>query len=127
MAFRIFADASFSTVAVDTFDLRGIGNKEERLSIELRRKENWPALVFVSAPDRANKLATQLALGGNFLGSSQFSDWIDENFGAGWELSKTVAAGIGVHHGRMPRAVASHFVRVLMRGNCQYYCARPLS
>src|SRR5262249_5342424 len=34
------------------------------------------------------------------------------NYGGKWELSEAVAAGIGVHHGRIPRALASRFVRM---------------
>jgi len=42
-----FLHTRFSTVAVDTFDLTGIKNKEERLVGELKRQDNWPALVFI--------------------------------------------------------------------------------
>jgi hypothetical protein len=57
-----FLHTRFATVAVDTFDLRGIKNKQERLIKELKREDNWPALVFISSPDRANKLARQSAM-----------------------------------------------------------------
>ena len=107
-----FLRTKFSTVAVDTYDLRGIADKEQRLSDEIQREANWPTLVFVSAPDRANKLAAELASAKSLRSVSKFSDWIDENFGIGWELSKIIAAGIGIHHGRIPRAVASHLVRL---------------
>jgi len=42
-----FLHTRFSTVAVDPFDLTGIKNKEERLVGELKRQDNWPALVFI--------------------------------------------------------------------------------
>jgi hypothetical protein len=102
----------FSTVAVDTYDLRGIKNKEKRLDEELRDHQNWPALVFISSPDRANSLAGRLAEGGHFASVPDFPAWIDENFGENWELSRVVAAGVAVHHGRIPRALAAHFVRM---------------
>lgn len=47
---------------------------------------------------------------------SAFADWIDANFGPDWELSNVVRRGIAVHHGRIPRAVASHFVRMFNTG-----------
>lgn len=34
------------------------------------------------------------------------------NYGAGWSVIDSVAAGIGVHHGRVPRALASRFIRL---------------
>jgi hypothetical protein len=117
-----FLRTRFSTVAVDTFDLRGVTDKQERLEQELARPDNWPALVFVSAPDRANRLATELASSSKLnrssrsRGASDFSEWIDANFGKGWDLSANVLAGIGIHHGRIPRALASHFIRFFNSG-----------
>ncbi|MBI1200866.1 MAG: DEAD/DEAH box helicase [Rhodopseudomonas sp.] len=111
-----FLHTRFATVAVDTYDLRSVGDKENRLTEELNRRENWPALVFISSPDRANQLAERLAESENFTSVDDFPEWIDENFGKGWNLSKIVAAGIGVHHGRIPRAMASHFVRLFNSG-----------
>lgn len=102
-----FLHTRFSTVAVDTFDLTRIKNKEVRLVEELKRDSNWPALVFISSPDRANSLATTLTDDRTFSKVNDMSEWIDENFGEGWELSDAVAAGVAVHHGRIPRSLAS--------------------
>lgn len=112
-----FLHTRFSTVAVDTFDLTRIRNKEERLAQELKSKGNWPALVFMSSPDRANSLASSLTEDIAFAEVTDMSDWIDENFGEGWELSDSVAAGVAVHHGRIPRSLASQFVRMFNSGD----------
>lgn len=111
-----FLHTRFSTVAVDTFDLTRIKNKEERLTQELKSKGNWPALVFISSPDRANSLATKLTEDVTFSEVGEMSDWIDENFGEGWELGASVASGVAVHHGRIPRSLASQFVRMFNSG-----------
>lgn len=111
-----FLHTRFSTVAVDTFDLTRIKNKEERLTQELKSKSNWPALVFISSPDRANSLASTLTEANTFAEVSDMPDWIDENFGEGWELSTAVQAGVAVHHGRIPRSLASQFVRMFNSG-----------
>jgi hypothetical protein len=111
-----FLHTRFSTVAVDTFDLRGIEDKEARLAEELGHETNWPALVFISSPDRANQLAARLADGNKFATVHDFPEWIDENFGEGWDLRTIVASGIAVHHGRIPRSMASHFVRLFNSG-----------
>jgi late competence protein required for DNA uptake (superfamily II DNA/RNA helicase) len=111
-----FLHTRFSTVAVDTFDLTKIVNKEDRLVQELTTERNWPALVFISAPDRANQLATTLIDKASFAKVPDMSAWIDENFGEGWELSRAVGSGVAVHHGRIPRSLASHFVRMFNKG-----------
>lgn len=111
-----FLHTRFSTVAVDTFDLTRIRNKEERLTQELKNKGNWPALVFISSPDRANALANTLTEENTFAEVNEMSAWIDENFGEGWELSEAVESGVAVHHGRIPRSLASQFVRMFNSG-----------
>jgi hypothetical protein len=111
-----FLHTRFSTVAVNTFDLTRIKNKEDRLKRELESAENWPALVFISAPDRANQLATTLTRNTSFAKVNDMSEWIDENFGEGWELRDAVASGVAVHHGRIPRSLASRFVRMFNDG-----------
>lgn len=108
-----FLRTRFSTVAVDTFDLTQVEDKAQRLFEEIGEDANWPALVFVSSPDRANRLAAdaaeQLAVSDQ---SDDFASWLSENVGANWSLVKTVRFGFGVHHGRIPRAIASHMVRL---------------
>lgn len=113
-----FLRTRFSTVAVDTFDLRNVPNKQETLFDEIANDENWPALVFVSSPDKANKLSAQaaedLAVSDT---TNDFANWLEENVGPKWALAKSVRFGFGVHHGRIPRAIASHMVRLFNRGD----------
>lgn len=106
-----FLKTRFSTVAVDTADLSKIENKQERLLDEAIKPQNWPALVFVSSPDKANILAASMLEREIHIGTGEeLAAWMNENYGVGWTLSNAVAAGIGVHHGRIPRALASRFV-----------------
>jgi len=106
-----FLKTRFSTVAVDTIDLKSVANKSERLNEEIVNSSNWPALVFVSSPDKANKLASDLVTRKVKVGNgAALSRWMVENYGGKWELSDAVAAGVGIHHGRIPRALASRFI-----------------
>lgn len=108
-----FLRTRFSTVAVDTYDLGNVQDKEARLLDEVGNDEHWPALVFVSSPDKANKLASKAAEAMAVSDTSAaFSDWLSENVGPGWALVETVRFGFGVHHGRLPRAIASQMVRM---------------
>jgi hypothetical protein len=108
-----FLKTRFSTVAVDTYDLKNVPDRDARLAEEIYRQENWPALVFVSSPDKANELARRLFQGHGTVGNgAELAQWIDANYGGRWELSKAVAAGMAVHHGRIPRALASRFVKL---------------
>lgn len=108
-----FLKTRFSTVAVDTFDMSRVRDKKASLLDEVAEDSRWPALVFVSSPDKANSLASEaakeMAVSDD---SSEFADWLELNVGQKWSLSRTVRNGFGVHHGRLPRAIASQMVRM---------------
>lgn len=108
-----FLKTRFSTVAVDTLDLKDIADKRGRLIDEIGEDKNWPALVFVSSPGKANKLAIELSekMAVSEL-SGDFSAWLKENIGRKNFLSEAIEYGFGVHHGRIPRAIAAHMVRL---------------
>lgn len=113
-----FLKTRFSTVAVDTYDLGDVEDKQGRLFEEIGEERHWPALVFVSAPDKANRLASQAAEQMAISDSSAaFADWLAQNVGPGWPLVQTVRFGFGVHHGRLPRAIASQMVRMFNRAD----------
>jgi hypothetical protein len=108
-----FLRTRFSTVAVDTFDLSGIDDKQLRLVREIKDEENWPTLVFVSAPDKANELVMQIADGGEISSHGKaFAAWLANNIGPRAPLVNATASGFAIHHGRVPRAIASHMVRL---------------
>lgn len=112
-----FLRTRFSTVAVDTYDFRGVADKEEKLYEEIEIDSNWPALVFVSSPDKANKLASEAAKRMAISDESEmFANWLIQNVGKQWSIAGAVKYGFGVHHGRVPRAIASHMVRLFNEG-----------
>lgn len=112
-----FLRTRFSTVAVETLDLQGVPDKRERLIEEIGEDRNWPALVFISSPGRANKLAIELsdkiAVAED---TSDFAVWLKNNIGQNNFLSLAVYHGFGVHHGRIPRAIAAQMVRLFNQG-----------
>jgi hypothetical protein len=85
----------------------------------LRDPHNQPALVFVKSPQSATVLASGLVDAGIDLStqwSRDLADWVSENYTDGWGLVEALRKGIGFHHGRMPRALASALVRGFNRG-----------
>lgn len=108
-----FLKTRFSTVAVETLDLQDVEDKRERLIEEIGEDRNWPALVFISSPGKANKLAIELSEKMAVAeDTSDFADWLKLNIGPNNFLSEAVEYGFGVHHGRIPRAIASQMVRL---------------
>jgi hypothetical protein len=112
-----FLRARYSTVAVDMYDLRKSPDKEASLAREAYAVDNWPVLIFASSPDRANSLAKTLKRDQVTEKGEALADWLRHNFGTQWELPDFLRSGIGTHHGRVPRTVSSHLVRLFNRGD----------
>jgi hypothetical protein len=108
-----FLATRFSTVAVNTFDLNNVPDKSVRLLEEVFKESNWPLLTFVSSPDRAQAVASQIAGLEKRIGRGEaLAEWIAQNFGARWRLVEAVRYGVGVHHARVPRSLAARFVKL---------------
>lgn len=73
-----------------------------------------PTMIFCRSPNRAAKVSAALA---EHLDASEGScatdavEWLGREYHEDWHVTKALASGIGVHHGRVPRAVAQYIVR----------------
>jgi len=73
---------------------------------------NDQTIIFCKSPKSANDVAKYLINQLSEIDSKlikEFSDWIGKNYHEEWTLIKSLLHGIGIHHGRIPRAIA-HFI-----------------
>jgi PAS domain-containing protein len=109
-----FMKTSYRTVAVDSIDVQAAQDNVAELARHLGSGGNRPALVFVKSPKSAGELAVSLTNERLELAthwSAQLSAWVAENYAPDWSLVSALNRGIGYHHGRLPRALASALVR----------------
>jgi hypothetical protein len=114
-----FIKTSYRTVSYDPVDVQASQDDVRKLAGLLSDAQNIPALVFVKSPKSADDLAAALVKAGIDFGtdwSRHFADWAAENYTSNWGLIDALAKGVGYHHGRLPRAVASALVRAFNRG-----------
>lgn len=93
-------------------------NKEVKLS-KLCEQISGQTLIYCQSPASANKVAELLF---NHLELEQiennedFVNWIKQNYHPDWNYPKYLEYGIGVHHGKIPRALAQKSVEMFNRG-----------
>jgi hypothetical protein len=115
-----FIPSDDSTVAVDV-SVVDRTDDERRDLLELCARLSEPTLIFVKSPARANQVAGWLAaasLGGG--SASDAAEWLSDNYHPAWILPISMRAGIGVHHGQVPRAIAHHVVSEFNDGNLRF-------
>ncbi|MFF3402160.1 DEAD/DEAH box helicase [Streptomyces sp. NPDC002659] len=119
-----FIATNFATVASDVTLLPTPerGTEFEALS-ELCETLDGPTLVYCSSPNRARAAAKYLlesGVGEPVTALRPATKWLGENFHPDWLLCKTLAQGIGIHHGKMPRAVAQYQVGAFNDGALKF-------
>ncbi len=71
-------------------------------------------IIFTSSPQRAAKVAKALAeleIGQIDPSRQGAVEWIGRNYHEDWHFVKALKVGVGVHHGRIPRALGQYVVR----------------
>jgi hypothetical protein len=117
-----FISTGYSTVATD---IERVRSSKEDLPDELAnacRAVGPGTLIFCSAPGRTRVVADWLLQrhvgGGQNLEAA--ADWIGDTYHPDWIVSKALRRGIGIHHGRLPRALGHHLVRLFDEGRLPY-------
>jgi rhodanese-related sulfurtransferase len=103
----------YRTVVAEIHDYRGKGNDLDRL-VALCQSLHDPTIIFCRSPARCAEVANKLIEAGINRGtgaSVEASEWVADNFHPDWHVAKAIRAGIGVHHSRIPRALAQYVVR----------------
>jgi len=137
----VWFPTNFATVAVDetTIELKSKkanekkAEKKERL-FEYLASSKVQTLIYCSSPNKATQLAIDFVASGFYRNSVQDEfdnnsviEWITENVHRGWSLSTALRAGVGFHHGALPRHLGSSIVDAFNDGNISYlFCTSTL-
>lgn len=117
-----FYPTRFSTVAVDTLRVPGKGKDVQRL-LDVLADLDEPTLIYCNSPARVNKIAEAMLEAEIINPSGELNDaaeWIGKEYHPDWILPKGLPSGIGIHHGRLPRALAQFVVKSFNDGRIQF-------
>ena len=115
-----FIKTDFKTVVSERHQLT-IHSEDERLEklLEILNHTHHPTLVFCKSPASANDLAEKLIkqdIYGVFAQNAGIAEWIRNNYHPKWILAKAIERGIGIHHGKNPRALSQQCVKMFNEG-----------
>ena len=97
------------------------GRDEFQTLTALCRSLSDPTIIFTRSPDRAAKAAMALSESGLGTGILEnAAEWIASHYHEDWHFTKAVRHGIGVHHGRIPRALGQFMVRAFNSDQIRY-------
>ena len=94
----------------------------ERL-IDMSSSLEDPTLIFCQSPASANKVAKAFFNSNKFERTDEnkdLADWLRSNYHSQWILPDCLEYGIGIHHGKIPRAIAQKCIKLFNEGKIRY-------
>ncbi|GAA5506702.1 DEAD/DEAH box helicase [Novipirellula caenicola] len=119
---KVVHHPNYHTVATQIHRMQ-FGEDENASLVELCRQLDSKTIIFCSSPNRASRVARALVeagLGNTSDETKEAAKWIGENFHPEWHFPIALANGIGIHHGRVPRALAQYVVRKFNEGELDF-------
>ena len=80
-------------------------------------------LIYCNSPASVRRTTKALIDGGISVAQPaivQAVDWIEKEYSSEWLFAKALRAGIGIHHGKLPRSLAQHVVRAFNDGSLKF-------
>lgn len=111
-----FIKTDYKTVVTERHFIR-VKDENEKLDKLLNILKNFrgPSLIYCKSPKSANNLVEQILQIAPELvsgGDREFSEWLKANYHPDWIFAKAIAHGLGLHHGKIPRALAQYVVKL---------------
>jgi hypothetical protein len=101
----------YRTVVSEIHDVSPGDNPLETLNLLCKSLKD-PTIIFCSSPASAARVAESLTstLNPGDHVAIDAANWIANNYHPEWHFVKALRKGIGIHHGRIPRALAHYVV-----------------
>jgi hypothetical protein len=113
-----FIATDYATVVTEVHRVSDSGGDDK--AVELCGEIDGPTLVYCASPARVRTFGTQLLAASTPRPPSpelrEAAEWVRDNFHPDWSFATLLEAGIGLHHGKLPRSIAQLMVRLFNRG-----------
>jgi hypothetical protein len=101
-------------------ELHRVGPSRDEIEkvIEILSQIDGPSIVYCRSPRRAATVAKRLAIARERSATvevSQAANWMASEYHPEWHLVQALRAGVGVHHGRIPKSLSQYVVSAFER------------
>jgi hypothetical protein len=91
--------------------------------VRICNEQDAASLIYCGSPDSARDVAKELAKSREESADQsllQAAAWIDAHYHSEWSFAQCLRKGIGLHHGRIPRALLQMAVRLFDEGKLKF-------
>lgn len=118
-----FIKTDYKTVVSEFHQVENNAHNKEAKLLGLCGEVIGQTLIYCQSPASANKVADLLYRNLDlkpFNNNEGFVRWIKQNYHPDWNYPKYLENGIGVHHGKIPRALAQKSVEMFNQGYLRF-------
>ncbi|MCY4560105.1 MAG: DEAD/DEAH box helicase [Chloroflexi bacterium] len=118
--------SDFVTVASNVRRVTGTGRSRESREaalVDLTRAVDGSTLIYCQSPASVRRVAglmVEQKVAPTVPELVEVVEWVGANFHPEWIVARALSYGIGVHHGRLPRALAQLQVRLFNAGKLKF-------
>ena len=113
-----FVRTDYATVVSEAHHLPVRRDRDHQL-VDLCATLHDPTLIYCASPARANTVVRLLVEAEITESQEQLSgavEWLSREYHEDWQLTRGLAVGVGLHHGRIPRSISEFMVRAFNDG-----------
>lgn len=117
-----FIKTDYKTVITEKIKV-AVPTTDEDALLNLCAELTEPTLIYCKSPKSANKVAKLLFDSGKFKtnqNNESAIEWLEEEYHPLWFLPKALKYGIGIHHGKIPRAISQFAVKAFNEDKLQF-------
>lgn len=117
-----FIKTDYKTVITEKINVR-VTDTDENALLNLCISLTEPTLIYCASPRSANRVARLLFASGSFEKNAINDDaveWLQEEYHENWYLPMALQFGIGIHHGKIPRAISQYAVKAFNDGRLRF-------
>lgn len=115
----VFMRSHYQTVTMNSIDRSKAEQKFQCFLQDLNGAQGKQSLIYTKSPPSSRRLVEELLAAG-YKTESDYGqilyDWLAANYHPEWILATSCAAGIGMHNGKIPRAVSQLLVDLFNDG-----------
>lgn len=125
----LYIQTDFRTVVTETKYIKPEPSAE-KVTFDICMDLQDQTLVYSKSPNSVRKLVTYFLENGFSVHNTHLDNaisWISENYHPDWLFVRALNAGIGIHHGQLPRSIAQFVVKAFNQGLLRFlFCTSTL-
>jgi len=118
-----FISTPYATVVTEQIRIESSKHDALEKLISLCKELDDSTLIYCASPASARRVAAALVSSRLMERSDEVAsatEWVADNYHPDWIVAKAMSYGVGVHHGKIPRALSQYAVRSFNEGKLRF-------